>query len=333
MSNFPVDEAQIIALFMESIAYGAFLVSQGMCYHVLLYDQRGPRRTVNWAMFIITTVMAVFATFDVALGLRHNLEAFIFYAGPGGPDGEFDDISNWVNVMKTVNTQMMSLIGDGMLVYRCYVVFLHRWKIIIVPLLMWLANAVLSAIIIFITATLHQDAIISCQASLKPFLYSFFAINIILNILTTGMIILQIWRVNKKSSPYVTRSDPQYSCTRLEQVMRIIIELGLLYTALMIATFICELASSNAIYGVSDVLVVAVGISFNLIIIRLNWTTTMSMASREVTLTYPLRFMRSSRTTSPRGAVEVMATPNTDGSHDISGSESQEPVKDEWNAV
>lgn len=100
MAKFPVDEAQIVALFMESIAYGIYLVTLGLCARRLFWDYQGLRRTVNWPMVVVAALMSVFATLDVALGLRHNLDAFIFYSGPGGADGEFDDISNWVNVMK-----------------------------------------------------------------------------------------------------------------------------------------------------------------------------------------------------------------------------------------
>ena len=41
--------------------------------------------------------------------------------------------------------------------------------------------------IIFITATLRKDTVISQQDLLKPFLLSFFIITILLNFLTTGM--------------------------------------------------------------------------------------------------------------------------------------------------
>ena len=65
---------------------------------LLLRKPRGAPYKYN--MIIVALLMFVFATLDVAFGLRHNLDAFIFYHGPGGPDGEFDDISDWVNVMK-----------------------------------------------------------------------------------------------------------------------------------------------------------------------------------------------------------------------------------------
>lgn len=164
-----------------------------------------------------------------------------------------------------------------MKIYRCYVVFGHSWKIILLPILLWLADVAFSVMIIFITTTLQKDTTISQQSLLKPFLYSFFVVTIVLNLITTGaypqllwftdrpltcrghlpgLIIWRIWGVNKKSLPHVKHARGQgvpIERTRLQQVIRIIIESGLLYTTLVIATFICELASSNAIYGVSDV--------------------------------------------------------------------------------
>lgn len=78
------------------------------------------------------------------------------------------------------------LIKSLLQIYRCYVVFAHSWKIIILPLLMWLASLACSIVIIFITATLRKDTTISQQSLLKPFLYSFFVDTIILNLMVTG---------------------------------------------------------------------------------------------------------------------------------------------------
>ena len=57
-----------------------------------------------------------FASCIVAFGLRHNLDAFIFYRGPGGAAEEFHDISYWVNIMKTVDYVAQTSIGDAVLV-------------------------------------------------------------------------------------------------------------------------------------------------------------------------------------------------------------------------
>ena len=100
MPSFPVTEAQIVALFMECIVYGIYLVTIWITARALFFDALGERKKVNWPMVAVMSLMAVFATLDVALGLKHNLDAFIFYTGPGGPQEEFENISYWVNVMK-----------------------------------------------------------------------------------------------------------------------------------------------------------------------------------------------------------------------------------------
>ena len=99
-ARFPVDEAQIVALFMEAVAYGVYLVTLGLCVRALFWGRAGRKERINWPLVVVAALMAVFATLDVAFGLRHNLDAFIFYKGPGGADAEFEDISYWVNVMK-----------------------------------------------------------------------------------------------------------------------------------------------------------------------------------------------------------------------------------------
>jgi hypothetical protein len=71
-------------------------------------------------------------------------------------------------------------------IYRCFVIFAHSWRVAFVPVLMWLADLACSVMIIYITATLRRDAVISQQSLLKPFLYSFFCVTITLNFVTTG---------------------------------------------------------------------------------------------------------------------------------------------------
>lgn len=99
---FPVAEAQLVALFMEAVTYGIYVVTFALCARALFWNKQGlkSRRTIHWPMVVVMVLMAIFATLDLALGLRHNLEAFIFYTGPGGAAAEFDNISYWVNVMK-----------------------------------------------------------------------------------------------------------------------------------------------------------------------------------------------------------------------------------------
>ena len=83
--------------------------------YTMLVKSRSRRGRRN-VFLVVTLLLFVFATLDVALLLRHVLDAFIWYKGPGGAIAEFSDISYWVNVMKTVAYAAQTSIGDGMLV-------------------------------------------------------------------------------------------------------------------------------------------------------------------------------------------------------------------------
>lgn len=65
----------------------------------------------------------------------------------------------------------------------------------------------------------------------------------------------RIWRVDRASARagLASTSARAGAPSRLAQALRIVVESGALYTALVLATFGTELAGSNAIYGVSDV--------------------------------------------------------------------------------
>ena len=170
--DFPIDTAQLVALFMESLFYGApnlvfylkkrmfcneyiswllppglskndatipdallvpdlnlnrtmpararahpglYLVSFGMCMYALLLSGTSGRQQ-RLVLLTVALLLFTFATLDVAFLLRHVLDAFVWYKGPGGPIGELSIISYWVNVMKTVCYVAQTSVADAMLV-------------------------------------------------------------------------------------------------------------------------------------------------------------------------------------------------------------------------
>jgi hypothetical protein len=136
MEDFPITEAQIVALFMESVFWGIYLVTFFLSLRSLLFTNNFERRrfsTINWPMVVVVFAMCSFATLDVAVGLLHNIQAFVLYKGAGGAAEEFSNISDWVNITKvgltipsplcpilnafqTVDVLVQTTLGDGMLV-------------------------------------------------------------------------------------------------------------------------------------------------------------------------------------------------------------------------
>ncbi|KAF8208494.1 hypothetical protein K438DRAFT_1812301 [Mycena galopus ATCC 62051] len=275
MADFPITEAQLVGLFLESVFWGIYLVTFFLCLRALLFNaELEPRRLrdLNWPMLAIVLVMGTFATLDVVIGLLHNIQAFVIFKGPGGAAGEFSNISDWVNIIKTVDVVAQTTIGDGMLIFRCWVVHSRSWRVVALSILLWLGSTACAVMIVRVEATLHSNTLIT-SSSLDPLVLSFWVITIVQNILTTGLLIRHIWRVDQKTSFFAYRSDSQNGQTRLGQAIRIVVESGLIYTAIAILTFITQVINSNSTYGVSDVEVQVVGITFNLIIIRAHRST------------------------------------------------------------
>ncbi|PIL34431.1 hypothetical protein GSI_03206 [Ganoderma sinense ZZ0214-1] len=274
--SFPVDVAQLVALFMESILYGIFLVSFGMCMYVMLVKTRSRRQGKRIVFFIVALLLFVFATLDVSIQLRHVLYAFIWYRGPGGAIGEFSDLSYWLNAMKSVTYNAQTSIADGMLIYRCYIVYNGRW-IIVVPLcVLWVAGAVVEGFNCYIEFTLHENALLN-TSRLAPFITSTVSITLVLNIIATSLIVYKIWSIERRSRIAFASHDASAgynNTTALRRAMHIVIESGLMYTLSVVIVFVVFLASNNAQYAVSDCVVQIIGIAFNLIIIRIDQGTT-----------------------------------------------------------
>ncbi|KAJ7036754.1 hypothetical protein C8F04DRAFT_1394021 [Mycena alexandri] len=298
MEDFPITEAQIVASFMESVFWGIYLITFFLCMRVLVFrPDFGLKRLseLNWPMLLVALAMCSFATLDVAVGLMHNIQAFVLYRGAKGAVGVFSDISNWVNVVKTVDVVMQTTLGDGLLIYRCWVVYGRSWRIVAFPILLWIGGAVCTVTNIVLEARLHSDALVTSK-SLRPVIISFWVLTIVLNILTTGMLVFRIWKVDRESARFAYRTASSSGITtrpsRLKQAMRIIVESGLLYTTVALITFITYITNSNSAYATSDVEVQIVGIAFNLIIIRADNRAAEEQAMLNVSNHYPLHVVR-----------------------------------------
>ncbi|EGO28970.1 hypothetical protein SERLADRAFT_353852, partial [Serpula lacrymans var. lacrymans S7.9] len=256
---------------MECILYGIYLVTLVQCLRALLWSDSNhafkSRNKINWPMLVVAILLCTFATLDVAFGLRHNLVAFVYYTGQGGATAEFEDISYWVNVMKTVDYVIQTLIGDAMLMYRCYLVYERNWKIIIPSFIIWLSSLSCGIVVIITFATLDTSALLNVSQA-EPFVDSVLGTTLGMNIITTSLIVYRIWSVDRQTAR-MTVSTSSRRGSRLKHVVRILVESAALYTV-SVLVFVCTYAASNnANYGTSDNVVQIIGISFNLIIIRI----------------------------------------------------------------
>ncbi|KAG5636174.1 hypothetical protein H0H81_008924 [Sphagnurus paluster] len=220
---------------------------------------------------------------DVAFGLVNNIDAFI--KSSNDPIDTFNHTSDWLNVMKMVNFVAQTCIGDGILVrdvhrfltallvtfsikiYRCWIVWNKKWLIIAPSSLMWVAGTVCGIMTAHTEAGLSSNTSLLNEEKLVPFITSMLTLTLVMNLLTTSLIVYRIWSIQRSVKFRATVSSEK---SPLWKAMRILIESGLLYTVSIVILFILYMASNNAQFGVSNSVVQIIGITFNLIITRVD---------------------------------------------------------------
>ncbi|KXN84933.1 hypothetical protein AN958_11916 [Leucoagaricus sp. SymC.cos] len=273
--HFPITAAQLSGNFCETLFFGMYLVTCCFCARTLLVtgdgrDERWHRlHEIRWMMVFVAVALFVICTFDVAIGLLHNFHAFV---ESKNAEQELFNIADWINIARSVNQVIAMILGDFVLIYRCWIVHGRRWLVIMPSLILYLGGLSMAGKLIEVEANPSTLRAISLNSSqIRPWWLAFFVITAAQNTLTTRVAILiwRIWRVERQSEQYMIRSGTIASQPRhLRKVIRVIAESGAAYTMMVVITFVVSATKSNALYPTSDMTLQATGIAFNVILVR-----------------------------------------------------------------
>ncbi|KAJ7802433.1 hypothetical protein B0H14DRAFT_2892387 [Mycena olivaceomarginata] len=277
-ASFPITEAQILGNYCETLTYGMYLVTCCFCAQSLFWIQVGGvqrlRRSGEIRWFLVSVFWFIFVvnTFDDVIGLVHNLAAFVKYKGSGGAKEELTNIHDWINIVRSFDQTANMIVGDFVLIYRCFVVYNRRWPVVVPSFVLYLTGIAMAIKLMHveITTTAGNGAITLNSNVIKPWWSAFFAITAAQNVLTTSLLVWRIWRVEHQNVMFRgrTASFTPVQQPRLRKVIRVVAESGLAYSTLVFLTFVVSVCNSNALYPLSDATLQATGITFNVIIIR-----------------------------------------------------------------
>ncbi|KAJ6592867.1 hypothetical protein B0H19DRAFT_1224644 [Mycena capillaripes] len=224
-------------LLLCSFSSGIYLVLFCVCIHILLHRQHNPGNTVllitATALFTLSTVQAVI---NLILG-TWEIEDF---------DAPFDKLEKAGDIIYGVN----NIIADGLVIYRCYVVWDRNVFAVIVPLLMLLVTSVFA---------------VDIQLPANPFFSLSLATNVIVMALTAG----RIWWICRQCRLHFKfRTQAQRRCM---STISILVESGVLYSATVLAYLIVRSFPDNINIvqePIYQMLTQVMGIAPTLIIVR-----------------------------------------------------------------
>ncbi|KDR67462.1 hypothetical protein GALMADRAFT_1087002 [Galerina marginata CBS 339.88] len=285
MPQLLITEAHLVEFFVASITYGMHVVSAGCCIRVLISPGGEWKKadTINWAMLSVCAFLLANGTFNVAIQFNEAVKAFIFSTGAGGPTAMYTTTSALENIAKPLSIYVQTLIGDAVLIYRCWIIYYCSWPVVFLPIILWITTLGAGIWTVFLEANLRAGAI--NQAEVWPARATFWSVTTSISLITTSLLVWRIWRVERDNHRNHVGSGSMHT-GYLRDVIGIIVESGLLYSAVAFITGVTNAVRNNSMFIVSSAEMQIVGIAFNLIIIRLGRLSGQGI-SRDSQYSYP----------------------------------------------
>lgn len=179
---------------------------------------------------------------------------------PGGPAAFFADISQETYVIKHALYALQTLVADGVVIYRCYVVW-QSVQVIILPSMLWCGVAVTGVHAVY--NTLRYNTSIFTQ-ELATWILGFFISTIAANVLSSGLLAYRIWAIERD-----TGTIPASTKGTMMPIVRVLVDAAALYSVTLVTALICFVCSNNGEFVMVDLVVPIISIAFYMILIRI----------------------------------------------------------------
>ncbi|KAH7925233.1 hypothetical protein BV22DRAFT_1011622 [Leucogyrophana mollusca] len=278
-----LDTAAVVSTVLEGILYGfSLLMFLGTLW--ALFDRRSSNR-VNRKMLTVACLLLLFSTAHIIIDIIRAVDGLVKFRDsfPGGPLAFFSDVSQWSFVYKNAIYTLQTLLGDGVVIYRCYVIR-QSIPVIILPVLLWCSVAVTGVGCPYIASTYNTGDVFA--GSIGKWITSFYALTLATNLLSTALLAHRIWQVDRSASHALGRRK-----SHLRPILHVILDAGVVYSLTLLAALLCFVTKSNGQFVVLDMVMPIISITFYMVIIRVG-------ISKTENTTYALGYTSHSRATS-----------------------------------
>lgn len=287
-SNIPLDTASVISTVLEGMLYGfSLLMFIGTSWALF---RRNVSRAANLRMATVACSLLLFSTAHMIIDIIRTDEGLVQQRSTflGGPIAFFSDVAQWSFVYKNLLYTLQTLVGDGVVIYRCYVVW-QSWYIIIIPCVMWCSVAVTGAGSVYSIsqATVNKEDIFAPGTG--PWITSFLAATLFTNLLSTSLLAYRIWSIGRRMTNVALATGIVWP------IVRVILDAGILYSLSLLAALVCFIAQNHGHYVLLDMIMPIISITFYMVIIRITITKNSSQASQEPSSSFSNYLARRSR--------------------------------------
>ncbi|KAI0325174.1 hypothetical protein GY45DRAFT_1330645 [Cubamyces sp. BRFM 1775] len=252
------DLAALVGFASEGVLWGINFVLYTASLVLLL--RRARSCGLNIPIVVLGAALFASCTAHFALEFSH----FFVTLRDTGVDGYANETKPLVGA--DILISLTDLIGDIVLVYRCWIVWERKYWIVLLPLLTAIAGFSCIAEVVHLVVTLDPTAPVAPRA-LVPLGFAGYALPLVTNVLTTGLIVARLWHTARSA-------DARYggrmvgTARAAQTAVAIIVESGALYLAAQLVLVVLFVLGHPAQAIVAVMAVQIYGIAPTLIVLR-----------------------------------------------------------------
>ncbi|KAF8064872.1 hypothetical protein FPV67DRAFT_1671177 [Lyophyllum atratum] len=263
-----LDGTQLAAVLAESLFYGIYFVLLIQCTEALIFRAKTRGENLLKPMPITAAVLFVTITVHWVLDLMLAFEAFIRPTDPGycvTPTGlnpaekVYLNLPDVKNVLTSGFYVLTTLVGDGFMIYRLYIVWSRNYFIIIPPVIMCVALSITGGMVTY----LFSQATTPLFQAAGAWITSCFVLTFLCNLYSTGLIAFRIFRSNKQFG----RASVDLG-SGVNKIIEILVESAVLYGICITLALGTYVGNSNVQFAVVAINGPVIGIIFCMIVAR-----------------------------------------------------------------
>ncbi|KAG2124872.1 hypothetical protein DEU56DRAFT_863148 [Suillus clintonianus] len=254
----PMDAAVAMSALLEGILYGfsALMFIGTIC--ALTCNHR--MQDINRPVTVVAILLMILSTAHMAVNIIRVEDGLVKYRDtyPGGPSAFFQDVSQDTYVIKHAFYVMQTILVDGVVIYRCYIVWQSVW-VIIVPCMLWCSVAVTGIYAVYSCSQASSSNIFA--EALALWSAAFLASTIATNLLSSALLAYRIWMIEHAVSTVRALKST------VMPIMRMLVDAAVLYTVVLFTALICFVCSNNGETVVMDMAMPIMSIAFYMVLI------------------------------------------------------------------
>ncbi|EJD51707.1 hypothetical protein AURDEDRAFT_159444 [Auricularia subglabra TFB-10046 SS5] len=225
------------SVILGSMFYGIHFVLSLVTLH---YLWRSNWRLINWGLVSYVITLFICSTLYLAGSIHWRMRMFVDDRGyPGGPALFYiEQFSQPETILSNSAYIVINFLADGLLLWRCWVIYNRSWRVVFIPILAFLASSVLSAIV---TYTIAQPGTVFATQTAMRVTLPYFALSMSLNMLLTLMIAAKLLSARAEFA--------RHHAQVFTSIISMLVESAALYAVFSIA-FIVTYTLKDALFNV-----------------------------------------------------------------------------------